>query len=61
MFITNAHRFQDSIACPATSVRVCFGGKQSIYFSKIRKYFDMFGLFCIIKHYFEYRIRSLCI
>ena len=51
----------DSIACPETSVHVCFGGKQSNYFSKIRKCFYIFGLFCIINRYFEYRIRICCI
>ena len=25
-FIKDAHQFKDSIACPETSVRVCFGG-----------------------------------
>ena len=33
------------------------GGKQSIYFSKIRKYFGVLGVICIINCYFEYRIR----
>ena len=30
-------------------------------FPKTRKYFGMFGLFCKINCYFEYRIRILCI
>ena len=28
---------------------------------KVRKCFGIVGLFCIINHYFEYRIRILCI
>ena len=57
MFIKDALQFKDSIACPETSVRVCLGGKQSIHFSKFRKYFGVFRLFCIINCCFEYRIR----
>ena len=30
-------------------------------FSKIRKYFDIVGVFCIINRYFKYRIRILYI
>ena len=44
--------------------RLCvsvLGGKQSIYFSRFRKYFGIFWCFCTINCYFEYRIRSLCI
>ena len=58
-FIKNAHRFKDSIACLETSVRVCFWGKQSIYFSIFRNYFGIVGVFYIINCYFEYRIRNL--
>ena len=43
--IKDAHRNSVSIACPETSVRVCFGGTQSIYFSRFRKYFGIVGVF----------------
>ena len=36
--INDARWFKDSFACPETSVRVCLGGKQSIYFSKNKKW-----------------------
>ena len=39
-FVKDAHRIFAPGACPETSVRVCFErGKQSIYFSRFRKYF----------------------
>ena len=44
--------------------RLCvsvLGVKQSICFSTFRKYFGIFGIFCIINRYFEYRIRIRCI
>ena len=37
--IKDAHPKTAPDACPETSVRVCFCGKQSIYFSRFRKYF----------------------
>ena len=42
-------------------VTVWGGGKQSIYFSKFRKYFSVFAVFCTINRYFEYRNRIRCI
>ena len=44
--------------------RLCvpvFGGKQTIYFSKIITYFVFFWLFCKRNCYFEYCIRIRCI
>ena len=43
--IKDAHRKTAPDACPETSVRVCFGGKQSIYFLVFCKYFCFFSVF----------------
>ena len=45
MCIKDVHRNSAPDACPETSVRFCFGGKLSVYFSRFRKCFGIVGVF----------------
>ena len=58
LFIKDAHRNYAPDACPETSVRVCFGGKQSIcFFERVL----ICWIFCKTNCNSEYRIRVRCI